>query len=124
MREEVINRCDAVVSKKNMILCSNSKSIRLEVEKLYDINNKVFGINVKLIESYYDKSIFICNIEEISNNPALVEINVPDDIFLDLGLFKDEKIICDPSILHIVLNSVLQTQYVIESVYSYLGGNI
>ncbi len=124
MREEVINRCDAVVVRKNMILCSNSKSIRLEVEKLYDINNKVFGINVKLIESYYDKSIFICNIEEISNNPDLVEINVFDDIFLDLGLFKDEKIICDSSILHIVLNSVLQTQYVIESVYSYLGGSI
>lgn len=120
MRNSVVSRCNIVIARFNRILCANLESTKLTVEKLYNVNNNIFGMDVYI---RFNEPIFICSMKETPDNPDLVEISVPNDVFLDLELLKDEKIVCDSSILHVVLESILQTQYVTESMYYCLGGN-
>lgn len=114
MRSIVLERCKRVVDHWNTILCRNYKNFYFKLNKTED------GFKVYLYVKPYRKKLIICEVEEILYNPALVEIFVDEPLFCELGLDRefDTTMICDSSLLHLILQNIFSTQYVNALVYA------
>lgn len=116
MRDIVIERCKKVLDHWNVVLCHNYKNIKFHMDKLVDVQEDGFEVYLYVVP--FGIRPTICKVEEIPENPALVEIFVNENLLYELGLEYDEPMICDSSLVHIILESIFSTSYVSDVVYN------
>ena len=113
MRQVDIEKCRTIVNEYNDILCKHIKELSIVLEG-----------NVENFEVYISHPTlgtqFICFAEPIESNPALVYVDVPNEIKSELWLDDESSIICDSTFLHLVLDKILCTRWVVSKMFEYI----
>ena len=112
MNSLVMIKCDNIINEVNNTLYKNFK------KSIFTIEYKCDGFDVCI------GNFTICHISDICINPELVEISISNKLKKELDMDKDESIICNSSTIHLMLKSIICTEFVTDIVYDYIKEDI